>query len=174
MKKNVALSVKDISVHYRIGRKTIYAVDHVSFEVEEGKFVGIVGESGSGKSTLAHAVMRLLPPNAIVTGGKIELLGYDVLSLSEEEIRKIRWKEFSMVFQKSLNALSPVHKVGEQLVDATKIHNPHLSESEIAGRLKQLLNMVNLPERVLENVSAPAFGRNDAEGNDSSGATEST
>lgn len=150
MKKNVALSVKDLSVHYRIGRKTIYAVDHVSFEVEEGKFVGIVGESGSGKSTLAHAVMRLLPPNAVVAGGKIELLGHDVLSLSEEEIRKIRWKEFSMVFQKSLNALSPVHKVGEQLVDAMKIHNPHLSESEIAGRLKQFLNMVNLPERVLK------------------------
>ncbi|KUK03903.1 MAG: Oligopeptide transport ATP-binding protein OppD [Euryarchaeota archaeon 55_53] len=148
--KNVVLNVQDLTVHYKISKKVIHAVENVSFKVEDGEFVGIVGESGSGKSTLAHTIIRLLPINAIVVDGRIELLGYDVLSLGEEDMRKIRWKEFSMVFQKSLNALSPVHKVGNQLADAMKAHNPNLTEEEIIDRLKQLLRMVNLPERVLK------------------------
>lgn len=148
--KNIVLDVQDLSVHYRINKKVIRAVEDVSFKVEEGDFVGIVGESGSGKSTLAHTIIRLLPTNAMVVSGRIELLGYDVLSLGEEDMRKIRWKEFSMVFQKSLNALSPVHKVGNQLADAMKAHNPNLTEEEIIDRSKQLLRMVNLPERVLK------------------------
>lgn len=144
------MSVQDLTVHYKIGKRTIHAVENVSFEVEEGKFVGIVGESGSGKSTLAHAIMRLLPSNATIAKGKIWLLGFDILSLNENEINKVRWKEFSIVFQKSLGALSPVHKIGDQLSDVMKAHNPHLREEEILDRLKQLLNMMNLPERVLK------------------------
>jgi peptide/nickel transport system ATP-binding protein len=170
--KNIVLDVQDLSVHYRINKKVIRAVEDVSFKVEEGDFVGIVGESGSGKSTLAHTIIRLLPTNAMVVSGRIELLGYDVLSLGEEDMRKIRWKEFSMVFQKSLNALSPVHKVGNQLADAMKAHNPNLTEEEIIDRLKQLLRMVNLPERVLKAYPTSTAWGNDAEDNDSLGSSE--
>lgn len=150
MNENIVLSVEDLTVRYRINNKSIYAVEGVSFDAKEGGFVGIVGESGSGKSTLAHAIVGLLPSNAFIVHGKVVLLGRDIVSANEEELKKVRWKEFSIVFQKSMNALSPVHKVGDQLVDALKIHNLSLNNEEISFRLKQLLNMVNLPERVLK------------------------
>jgi peptide/nickel transport system ATP-binding protein len=145
------LRIEDLSVRYRMENKEIRAVEDLSITIYQGEIVGFVGESGSGKSTLAHAVMKLLPPNAYIKKGKIVLLGYDIVSMSENEIRKVRWKDFSIVFQKSMNSLSPVHKIGEQMKEAILIHNPGVSQAEVYERLKNLLKMVNLPPRVLKS-----------------------
>lgn len=145
------LRIENLTVRYRVARKEIYAVDDVSLNIEKGEFVGVVGESGSGKSTLAHAIVRLLPANAYIKSGQINLLGYDLISMTDEAIKKIRWKEFSIVFQKSMNALSPVHRVGSQVEEAVKIHNPEMSKKDIKDRLEKLLKMVNLPNRVLRS-----------------------
>ncbi|AKI97810.1 ABC transporter ATP-binding protein [Kosmotoga pacifica] len=145
------LRIENLTVRYRVARKEIHAVDNVSLNIKKGEFVGVVGESGSGKSTLAHAIVRLLPANAYIKSGQINLLGYDLISMSDEAIKKIRWKEFSIVFQKSMNALSPVHRVGGQVEEAVRIHNPEMSKKDIKDRLEKLLKMVNLPNRVLRS-----------------------
>lgn len=145
------LSVKDLTVRYIVGKKEIHAVEDLDISVQKGRFLGVVGESGSGKSTLAHTIMRLLPKNARVVKGKVELLGHEITSMSEDELTKIRWKEFSMVFQRSMNALSPVHKIGVQMSEALVIHNPQITEEKIKERLEFLLNTVNLPVRVLDS-----------------------
>lgn len=144
------LDVEDLTVRYTVGKKQIHAVEDLNVSVKKGKFLGVVGESGSGKSTLAHAIMRLLPKNAHVIKGKIELLGHQITSMSDSELEKFRWKEFSMVFQRSMNALSPVHKIGTQMSEALIVHNPQMDEREIKERLESLLSTVNLPVRVLE------------------------
>lgn len=144
------LHIEDLTVRYAVNKKQIRAVEDLNLSVKKGRFVGVVGESGSGKSTLAHAIMRLLPKNARIIKGKIELFGQDIISMSDDELAKIRWKEFSMVFQRSMNALSPVHKVGVQMSEALTIHNPQMNEEKIRERLESLLSMVNLPVRVLD------------------------
>lgn len=148
---NPILEITNLTVRYRIKNKEIYAVENISLSVDKEEFVGIVGESGSGKSTMAHAIVRLLPPNAYIKTGKVNLLGYDLINMSDEKIMKIRWKDFSIVFQKSMSALSPVHRIDDQMMEAIKLHNPQISQQEIKSRLDKLLQMVNLPERVLKS-----------------------
>ncbi len=143
------LKVENLSVRYRVGEKEIRAVEDVSLSINRGEMLGVVGESGSGKSTLAHAVMRLLPENAYVESGRVWILGKDVLSMDDAELRRIRWKEFSMVFQRSMSGLSPVHRVGDQLVEAFELHNPDSSRADALSRVREVLRMVNLPDRVL-------------------------
>lgn len=144
------LDIKDLTVRYFVGKKQIRAVEDLNLYVKKGRFLGVVGESGSGKSTLAHTIMRLLPKNARIIKGKIELFGQDMISMNDDELAKVRWKEFSMVFQRSMNALSPVHKIGVQMSEALVIHNSQMSEAKIRDRLESLLNTVNLPVRVLD------------------------
>ena len=144
------LSVENLRVVYEIEGKTLRAVDDVSLSVEEGSILGVVGESGSGKSTLAHAIMRLLPGNARVVSGRIRVLGKDLLSMDEEELKKTRWKDFSMVFQRSMNGLSPVHRIGDQLKDAFLLHNPDARAEDAIRRIEETFDMVNLPKRVVK------------------------
>jgi peptide/nickel transport system ATP-binding protein len=144
------LELRDLSVAYRTKRGAVQAVQNVSLGIPRGSTVGLVGESGSGKSTVAAAVLRLLPPNASITGGEIRFDGSDLAKLSEQELsRKWRWRELAMVFQRSLSALSPVHRVGEQLKDVLSIHEPNLSDAAKTERIKSLLAAVRLPDRVL-------------------------
>jgi len=145
------LIVENLTVLYMKDGRKIRAVDQVELKIKRGDMVGIVGESGSGKSTLAHTIMGLLPENAIVPEGRIDLLGHDILNLSESEMREIRWKKFSMVFQKSMNALSPVHRIREQMLEALIIHNPNIDGKRAEERMKRVLKMVNLPYRVLRS-----------------------
>ena len=102
------LSIRDLCVDYITDRGPVRAIDRVSLEVERGEIVGIAGESGSGKSTLAQALMRILPPPAVISGGQVWFEGRDVLALSEPELRTLRWERMSMVFQSAMDALNPV------------------------------------------------------------------
>src|SRR4051812_49425048 len=112
------LQLNDLSVAYQTSRGAVHAVQNVTLDVPQGETVGLVGESGSGKSTVAAAILRLLPDNAGITHGAITFNGTDLASLSVRDLsRTWRWRELAMVFQRSLSALSPVHRVGSQLHD---------------------------------------------------------
>ena len=141
------LSFENVSVTYDDGRP-VYAVRGVSFDVTEGCPVGVVGESGSGKSTLMHAALRILNPRIASVSGRILFDGQDLLAMGAEELSKTRWRKMAAVFQKSMNALSPVHRVGAFMSDVYRVHEPNASRAEAMRRVTEFLEMVSLPERV--------------------------
>ena len=143
------LEIKDLNITYQMKNESVYAVQDASFTMEQGDAVGIVGESGSGKSTLAMGVLQLLPKTALIEGQAL-FEGRDLLTLSPEELSKVRWREISVVFQKSMNALSPVHRIGRQIEDVYRVHFPGTPKKEIRERIYELLKVVNLNERVYE------------------------
>lgn len=145
---NIILDVKNFNVTYVNKHKKVYAVKDVSFKINKGDSLGLVGESGSGKSTLAMALLRLLPEKSTEISGFADFLGKDLVKLSEEEFKKIRWKELSVVFQKSMNSLSPVHRIRTQVEDIYRVHNPKATKQEIRDRFIYLLKLVNLSDRV--------------------------
>lgn len=117
------LKVRDLSVSFTTDEGEIEALDRVSFDIARGEILGLVGESGCGKSVSAFSVMRLLPrPMGRITNGKILLDSKDLLTLTKEEIRKIRGKEIGMIFQEPMNALNPVKKIGEQIAEVFLLH----------------------------------------------------
>jgi len=142
------LELKNVNISYKTPLKTVYAVQDVSLVVEEQESVGIVGESGSGKSTLAMGILRLLPDNITVMDGEALLNGQDLISMEEKDLQKVRWKEVSVVFQKAMNALSPVHKIGAQMEDIYLVHYPDEDKQKIKDRVMELLSLVNLSDRV--------------------------
>lgn len=142
------LEIKNVNIEYVTPVKTVYAVQDVSLSVDEEESVGIVGESGSGKSTLAMGILRLLPENIIRVRGEALLNGQDILSMDEKTLRSVRWKEMAVVFQKSMNALSPVHRIGAQMEDIYRVHFPNETKENIRQRIYELLETVNLSDRV--------------------------
>ena len=116
------LSVEGLTTNYKTLRGWVRAAEDISFEVEQGEAMGLAGESGCGKSTVALSLLKILPPGGKIRKGKIFLSGQDLVPLSEKEMRKIRWKGISIVFQGAMNALNPVFKVGDQIAEAIKTH----------------------------------------------------
>lgn len=144
------LELKNVNVRYIMKDKKVHACQHVSLEIEEQDSIGIVGESGSGKSTLASAVLRLLPQRITQVDGEILYNGKDLLKLTKDEMDALRWTDLSIVFQKSMSALSPVHKVGAQMEDVYRVHFPNAEKEEIKQRVYDLFKVVNLSDRVYE------------------------
>ncbi len=117
------LSVRDLSIEFDSDRGRARVVDRVSFEVGRGEVLGLVGESGCGKSVTALSILRLLPsPPGHVAGGAIEFGGEDLLRLPIARMRAARGRRISMIFQDPMSALSPLHRVGDQLVEAVRLH----------------------------------------------------
>src|SRR5258705_1071659 len=116
------LEVRDLCVDYVSAGGEVRAVDRVSFAIEPGEVLGLAGESGSGKSTIAQAIIRILQPPAVITGGSIRLRGRDVLSMTEPELRALRWRDVALVMQSAISALNPVLAVGEQIIDVLRAH----------------------------------------------------
>lgn len=138
------LEVKNLKTYFRIKRGFVKAVDGVSFEVEKGEGLGLAGESGCGKTTTALSILRILPPNGMIVGGQIIFNGKDIVKLSETEMRKeVRWKGISIVFQGAMNALNPVQRVGDQIVEAITTHE-NVSKQEAEERGKKLLELVGI------------------------------
>jgi len=142
------LELQDLCVTYRTGKKGLKAVDHVSFGIEKGDTLGIIGESGSGKSTIVMALLRQLDPRFATITGCAKFDGQDLLGMPEAEFKKLLWKRIAIVFQKSMNSLSPVHRIGSQFEDIYRVHQPHATKKEIKDRALELFDLVNLPERV--------------------------
>jgi peptide/nickel transport system ATP-binding protein len=116
------LRVEDLRVEYLTETGRVRVVDDVSFTVRRGEIFGLAGESGSGKSTIALAILRLLRAPAAITGGRVLFEGRDVLDMSEDELRRFRWRQVSLVTQNAMNALNPVIPIGEQIADAIEAH----------------------------------------------------
>ena len=142
------LDIRDLSVDYMTQRGAVRAVDGVSLEVAKGEFLGIVGESGCGKSTLLFAIARLLSPPAEITAGSVHFKGTDMVTLSEKELRHIRWRDYSVVMQSAMNALNPVMTIGEQLKDAIEAHE-RMPAHRIRARSDEVMRLVGIdPEHL--------------------------
>ena len=138
------LDVKDLSVAYLTKKRPpIRAVNEVSFAIEPGEIVGLVGESGSGKSTLGNALLRLLQSPGAITGGEVWFEGKDLTRVSEDELRRMRWRDLSTVFQSSMNSLNPVITIEAQFKDAIRAHQ-RMSDRQIRDRTADLLQMVDI------------------------------
>ena len=142
------LDVRDLSITYLNKSRNVQAVRHASFTIDRGDSLGLVGESGSGKSTLAMGMLRILPEDSIEMTGSALFMGKNLISISHEEMNWLCWKEIAVVFQKAMNALSPVHRIGTQIEDIYRVHEPRATKAEIHDRTMELLRMVNMPERV--------------------------
>jgi peptide/nickel transport system ATP-binding protein len=141
------VSVRDLRVSFRLGKHQIAeAVRGISFEVPEDSTVALVGESGSGKSVSAMSIVRLLPENAIVgESSRIDFNGRSMLTASEDEIRAIRGKDISVVFQEPMSSLNPVFTIGWQIAEVLKLHT-QLTGRALQDRVIGLLNEVGIPE----------------------------
>jgi peptide/nickel transport system ATP-binding protein len=144
------LDVRDLYVEYATTRGPVRAVDGVSFSIAPGEVFGLAGESGSGKSTIAHAIMRVLHPPALITGGNIFFNGVDVLEMDDEELEKFRWRDVSMVFQSAMNSLNPVMKISDQIADVLVKHQK-VSRQEARDRAAELLDIVGIDRRRLDS-----------------------
>ena len=150
-KRQVALKVKDLRVHYATPQGDVIAVNGVSFEVYRGELVGLVGESGCGKTTRAMGILRLgQAPGRIVGGQAIIRERVDLLSLDSEELRDVRWKEIALIPQGAMNSLNPVMRIKTQIADAIQTHEGKQPRKALKARVLKLFNMVGLPSRIYD------------------------
>jgi peptide/nickel transport system ATP-binding protein len=139
------LEVKNLKTYFTVKRGSVKAVDNVSFEVEKGEAMGLVGESGCGKTTIALSILRILPSNGKIRGGNILFRGTDLVKLTENEMRtNVRWKGISIVFQGAMNALNPVYKVGEQIIESIRLHEEYVTKEEADERVEKLFEIVGV------------------------------
>ncbi len=147
------LSVRNLTVDYKAKRGFVHAVRDVSFDVERGRLLALIGESGSGKTTFGSAIMRLLPPQAVIRGGEIcyryrDGREIDVLKLTPSELREFRWRECSMVFQNAQSTMNPILRISSHFEDTAKAHDD-LQGDALRARAWHLLDLVKLdPQRV--------------------------
>ena len=150
------LEVKDLRTYFFLDEGTVRAVDGVNFTVERGKTLGVVGESGCGKSITARSILNMVrPPGRVVDGqilyhwqvnsNQVDVVDLTELDPSGVEIRKIRWGQISMIFQEPMTSLSPVHTIGDQIVEAIKLHLG-IDANEAKGRAVDMLSRVGLPQ----------------------------
>ena len=142
---NVVLDVQDLRTYFRTRWGTVKAVDGVSFTLDRGETLGIVGESGCGKSVTMLSLMRLIPiPPGREVGGKIILDGEDLLQLTEKEMTDIRGRKIALIVQDPMTSLNPVFSIGNQVVEAIKLHQNLPKKSLMASAL-DVLRKVNIP-----------------------------
>lgn len=139
------LKVEDLTIEFKSRQGVVKAVDHISFELAKGSSLGIVGESGSGKSVTSLTIMGLLQnANSEITG-RIDFEGVDLLKLPPEEMRKIRGKSVSMIFQEPMTSLNPLHTCGKQIMEPILIHQKDVSKQEAKKYAIEMLRMVGIP-----------------------------
>jgi peptide/nickel transport system ATP-binding protein len=143
------LEVKNLRVHYQTPRGPVKAVNGVSFFLRRGERLGLVGESGSGKSTTALSLMRLLQEPAVIEGGEVWLDDKELLGLSEEQMRRSRFADISLIPQGAMNSLNPMMLVGEQLRDTIRAHRFTDARAAIDSRIQEVLESVDLSGDVI-------------------------
>ncbi len=139
----VLLDVKGLKVHFETRDGTVRAVDGVDFSLGEGESLGLAGESGCGKTTAALAIMRLLPTNGQIVEGEVNYMGRDLATMTSNQIRGIRWRHISIIFQGAMNALNPVKRVGVQLAEPIILHEK-VDEEAAMKRVGELLELVGI------------------------------
>ena len=140
------LSVKDLSVAFGVGSREVLAVDRVSFDIGKGETVALVGESGSGKSVTALSVMKLLPyPSAHHPSGTVHFQGRELLSMPENEIRRVRGNDITIIFQEPMTSLNPLHTIEKQITEILELHRG-ITGPAARRRVIELLSQVGIPE----------------------------
>jgi oligopeptide/dipeptide ABC transporter ATP-binding protein len=147
---DVVLDVKNLRVHYATPLGDVIAVNGVYFKVRRGETLGLVGESGCGKTTAAMAVLRLVQPPGRIVEGQVWINGTDMVSLSENELAQMRWREVAIIPQGAMNSLNPVMKVKDQIADGIETHERRQPGRQLKERVLELLSMVGLPSRVYD------------------------
>ncbi|MCU0553883.1 MAG: ABC transporter ATP-binding protein [Syntrophales bacterium] len=139
------LEIENLSTHFETARGTVKAVDGVDLRLNEGDTLGIAGESGCGKTVLALSVMRLIPrPPGRIVSGRVLFEGQDLMALTDEEMRRVRGKRISMIFQEPMTSLNPVFRIGDQIAETLRLHEG-LSASEAHNRAVEMLRLVGIP-----------------------------
>ncbi|MBM4315698.1 MAG: ABC transporter ATP-binding protein [Deltaproteobacteria bacterium] len=139
------LEIKDLRTYFDTERGPVRAVDGVDLSVAAGQTLGVVGESGCGKTVLALSIMRLVPsPPGRTVGGSVRLNGRELLDLSAEEMRRVRGREISMIFQEPMTSLNPVFRIGEQIAEVIRLHQ-NLDRCEAASSSVEMLRKVGIP-----------------------------
>ena len=144
------LEVKNLSMHYDTLDGNVDAVKDISFSVKSGESFGLVGESGCGKTSVAMTLLQLQPDNSVITEGSIKLDGKELIGLSENDLRQVRWNSISIVFQGAMNAWNPVIKIGEQIREAIREHYPENSKDQNTEIILDLFNLVGLEPTVVD------------------------
>ena len=154
MSSNQLLSVKELCVYYETPTGDVKAVDGISFELKAGEMLGLVGESGCGKSTAAMGILQLVQPPGRIVSGQVRLKDQELLSLSESQMRRLRWTRLALIPQGAMNSLNPTMKICSQIQDVILAHEPSgagkLTKNQIKKRTLELLKMVGLPERIYQ------------------------
>jgi len=149
------LSVHDLSVAFRHDDGELLAVDRISFDINKGETVALVGESGSGKSVTALSVMKLLPyPAAGHPSGRVVFKGQELLQLSEDEIRKVRGNDISIIFQEPMSSLNPLHTIERQIGEVLLLHRG-MTGAAARARTLDLLGQVGIPDPAGRLASYP-------------------
>jgi peptide/nickel transport system ATP-binding protein len=140
------LRIENLEVIYKTTDETVQAVNKISLQLNKGETLGLVGETGAGKTTTALAIMRLLPERTgRILSGKITFQGENLLEMTDEEMRlRIRGEKIAMIFQDPMTALNPVMTVGDQVAEAIRYHSDSINESDIQGRVDEVLEMVGI------------------------------
>src|SRR2546423_1480529 len=140
------LSVKDLRTYFETEDGTVKAVDGISFDLQKGETLGIVGESGSGKSVTNLSIIRLIPrPPGRIVSGEVLFHGQDIMALADDDVRKIRGKRISMIFQDPMTSLNPFMRISKQLMEMTRLHLGH-TKSEAYEHAVQMLELVGIPD----------------------------
>lgn len=137
------LDIKNLRTCYKSEAGDVWAVDDVNIELDHGEILGIVGESGCGKTTIIKSVLRLLPKSAY-SEGEINFKEKDILKFKDEKLRKMRWNEISIISQSAMNALDPVYRVGDQIVEVIQLHRKKVSKKEAWERAEELFQLVGI------------------------------
>jgi microcin C transport system ATP-binding protein len=146
MSEELCLSVRDLSIAFRSGKRETLAVDHVSFDIAKGECLALVGESGSGKSATALSIMKLLPyPAASHPSGSITFHGRDLLQLPEREMQKVRGDDITIVFQEPMTSLNPLHTIEKQIGEILLLHRG-LTGAPARERTLEVLTQVGIPD----------------------------
>jgi oligopeptide/dipeptide ABC transporter ATP-binding protein len=140
------LDVEDLTVHFALPSGHVEAVRGVSFSLDDGEALGIAGESGCGKTTTALSLVRLLPSNGRIVGGRVNLFGIDLVPKTERQLQRYRWREIAIVFQGAMNSLNPVSRVRDQIAEPVELR---LGLSRDAARVRagDLLELVGIPRK---------------------------
>jgi len=144
-KPDMALEIQDLSVEYRTSDGVVKALNSLDLSIKRGTALGLVGETGAGKTTAGLAILRLIPqPPGVITAGSIRLHGADLLEKTEKQMRAIRGKEVSMIFQDPMTSLNPVRTVEEQIAEVIRQHEK-AGKSASLQKAREMLELVGIP-----------------------------
>ncbi len=154
--ENVMISVKDLTIDFKVENGTLRACDHTSFEIYKNETIAIIGESGSGKSTLCSGILNMVnAPGKVSSGSVVYYSEYqhakaDILKMSPQQETEFRWKEISTVFQAAQNALNPVLKIKEHFYETIQAHQKDVKKEDMDEKIKKVLGYVRLDPAVME------------------------